>query len=485
MTFHSLSYFLFLPVVFLLHHYLLRRERWIILLTGSILFYLALGTPYLLAALALVTAVTYGAGIAIHRTPGLAGKRLFFWGGVVANIFLLAGMKYVPFIAENLNLLIGTAWKPGGVLVSVGVSYYVFQAISYLANILLEIDEPERHPGYFALYLAFFPKLLQGPIERPGDLLPQLKQEYAFDYDNVRSGLLLFAWGLLKKVVVADRLALFVNQVYGNVDAYSGIPLIIATYLYAIQIYFDFSGYTDMALGSARIFNISLTQNFNKPYLATSVADFWRRWHISFSRWILDYIFRPLQLYWRNGKSLGTAGALLVTFLVSGIWHGAAWTFIAWGLLHGLYLAASVMYKPLQKKIHARLGIAGTRLARCWQTFVTFHLVCFSWIFFRAASLGDAVHVVENLFRNIPGQLRAVVGREGFRELVCLGQGTHNFFVAAVAVAALMLLDQAGKRLPLAQRPAPVRWLAYYAALTAILFYGVFDDTTKFIYFQF
>lgn len=485
MAFHSLSYLLFLPVVFLAYNYLPSSCRLAFLLAASGFFYLSLGFPYLLGVLALVTLVTYGAGIAVAQAGTLMGKRLFFWSGVVCNILVLVWMKYVPFIAENLSHFSWFNGAPVRLLASIGVSYFVFQAIAYLANILLGVDEPECDLGYFALYMAFFPKLLQGPIERPGDLLPQLKQKYRFDYQNVRSGLTLFAWGLMKKVIVADRLGPYVDQVYGNVTAYSGISLIVATYLYAIQIYCDFSGYTDMALGAARLFNINLTPNFNYPYLATSIADFWRRWHISLSRWIMDYIFKPLHASWRYGRNYGTAGALMAAFLVSGFWHGAAWTYIAWGALHGIYLSASIFYKPVQKRIYARSGMAGTKVLKCWQIFITFQMICFSWIFFRAASMSDALYVVQNLFRNLPDHLRLITGKEGFKELVCMGQGTHDLLVALLAMTILITFAKVGERTPLAQRSTPVRWLAYYATVIAIIFYGSFDNTAQFIYFQF
>ncbi|TLM59851.1 MAG: MBOAT family protein, partial [Deltaproteobacteria bacterium] len=311
MTFNSLAYFLFLPAVWLVHHCLGQRLRWLFLLAASLGFYASLKAPYLLGVLALVTVATYGFGLWIDRAGTPGAKRRLLWGGIAVNVAVLAAMKYVPFLAENLTLLFGFLGSPVQLphmqlLVAVGVSYYVFQAISYLSDIYLEIAEPERHFGYFALSLAFFPKLLQGPIERSGELLPQLKAPYVFDYGNVRYGLLLFTWGLFKKVVLADRLGLYVDAVYADIPAYHGLPLLAATYAYAFQIYFDFSGYTDMALGTARLFNIRLTDNFNRPYLATSVADFWRRWHISFSRWILDYIFKPLQMAWRGGREWGT-----------------------------------------------------------------------------------------------------------------------------------------------------------------------------------
>src|SRR6266567_2200529 len=362
-------------------------------------------------------------------------------------------------------------------LVTIGVSYYAFQAISYLIDIYLEVQEPERHFGYFALYMAFFPKLLQGPIERAGDLLPQLRQPYEFDYDTMRSGMLTFAWGLFKKVVVADRLALFVNTVYGDVHAYPGLPLILATYFYAFQLYFDFSGYTDMALGTARMFNIRLTQNFNSPYLATSVADFWRRWHISFSRWILDYIFKPLQMRWRDWRTFGTALALVITFLVSGIWHGASWGLVAWGLLHGIYLAASVYYRPVQKKIHRALGLEKTRLLTMWQTVVTFNLVCLAWIFFRANSLSDALYVVQNLLFG---------GKEA--EVFLFSHGKRPLFFLLIASASVFVVYLLRDRTTLGSnfnaRPLWQRWLVYYTLFFALMIMAS-DYQATFVYSQF
>jgi D-alanyl-lipoteichoic acid acyltransferase DltB (MBOAT superfamily) len=402
MPFNSLTYLLFLPVIYLVFYCVGERARWAVLLAGSLLFYIALNVPYLIVVLTLVAVTTYVFGIWLDQAEALKSKRALLWGGVVANVLILVCMKYLPFISENLQTLsalfsLDVQARPVKTFVAIGVSYYVFQAVSYLFDIYLETEKPERHFGYFALYLSFFPKLLQGPIERAGDLIPQLKTRYEFIYDNIRFGMLLFTWGLFKKVVIADRLGLYVDTVYNDVHAFSGLPLLLATYAYAFQIYMDFSGYTDMALGSAQLFNINLTQNFNSPYLATSVADFWRRWHISFSRWILDYLFMPLQMQWREGKNWGTAAALIVTFLVSGLWHGASWGFIIWGGLHGLYMACSVFYKPYQKRLHNSLGIEKTRILNVWQVFVTFNLVSFAWVFFRSNKVEDALYVIHKI----------------------------------------------------------------------------------------
>ena len=399
MTFNSLDFFIFFPVVWLLQLYA-GRARWAIFLVASLAFYAFLKTPSLIIVLTFVIAVTYLCGCAINSGVTEHRRRLTFWSGVIINLAILMGMRYGSCLTEVLNTLLSLHMLVTMPVVTIGVSYYVFQAISYLADVYLHRSEPENHAGYLALYLCFFPKLLQGPLERSHDLLHQLKLPYRFDYENMRSGMLLFMWGLFKKVTIADRIGSFVDPVFSNVEAYSGLPVLLTVYLYAFQIYFDFSGYTDMALGSARLFNINLTQNFNSPYLATSMADFWRRWHISFSRWILDYIFTPLQMLWRNYGSTGTALALIITFLASGLWHGSQSGFITWGLLHGIYLAVGVWYRPYKKRVQKATGLKGTRLQTIWQTVFTFNLVCFAWIFFRAGTLTKGLIVFERMFNS-------------------------------------------------------------------------------------
>lgn len=482
MPFNSLKYFLFLPVVYLVFYFVGERARWCVLLAASLLFYAALNVPYLLVVLVLVAMTTYAFGIWLDDAESAKAKRALLWGGIATNVLILVVMKYLPFLSENLKAL-STILTPDAQIqpikafVAIGVSYYVFQAISYLFDIYLEIEKPERHFGYFALYLSFFPKLLQGPIERAGDLIPQLKTKYEFNYDNMRFGMLLFTWGLFKKVVIADRLGLYVDAVYKDVHAFTGLPLLLATYAYAFQIYMDFSGYTDMALGSARLFNINLTQNFNSPYLATSVADFWRRWHITFSRWILDYIFKPIQMKLRDWKSVGTAIAMIVTFFISGIWHGASWCFIVWGLLHGVYLGTSALYRPLQRKMHKKLGLEKTLLLKIWQIFITFHLVCFAWIFFRANSISDAWYIVTHMIFGVKNVM-----------VILLSQKYDGLMVTITSLFFMYITWKVKNKLDLMtylfQKPIWLRWVYYHAILLAILFFGVYDDS-KFIYFKF
>ncbi|MBJ6723693.1 MBOAT family O-acyltransferase [Geomesophilobacter sediminis] len=491
MPFTSLEYLIFLPLLFLVHHLSRGRMRWGGLLAASYGFYLDAGASYLVVVLAFVTLLSYVCGLQV----GPAGNRprFFLLIGIVGNIAVLVGMKYLPFLWECVSSLpsfipVAKLSAPP-LLVSVGVSFFVFQAIGYLVAVYLENEDPERHLGIFALTLAFFPKLLQGPIEKSSDLAVQFRQSYRFDYLDIRSGMTLFLWGAFKKVVIADRLALFVDAVYARPTAYAGISLVFATVLYAFQLYLDFSGYTDMALGSARLFNIRLSQNFDRPYLATSVGDFWRRWHMTFSRWILANLFQPLQMRWRYWGKWGTALALMVTFLVSGIWHGAAWGFIAWGGIHGIYLSCSVIWSPYRRRLYRWLGIEKAWWLRLWQVCVTFLLVSFAWIFFRAGTLEKGWYIATHLFT--PGPLPAANWGELVETYLLAGQSIWDFYLAAVLLAALggisfFCARRGWSSLPDAIEAAPgwVRWGTCYAITLCLVFAGIFGNAT-FIYFQF
>jgi len=460
MTFSSPYFWLFLISTLALHHLTPERWRWLLLLGASYLFYWW-QAPYLPLVLAAITAISYLCGIGMLNTDSGFRRGSLFWGGVSSCILLLALLKY-----GSAGLLPGTSALQ--TMVTIGVSYYTFQALSYLIDIRLGLLPPEQHLGYYALSLAFFPKLLQGPIERGNDLLPQLRTGKPFDYLAVRSGLLLVAWGLFQKVVIADRLGMYVDTVYNNLHAYQGLPLLVATYGYAGQIYFDFAGYTSMAIGSARLFGINLTANFNQPYLATSIADFWRRWHISFSRWILDYIFKPLQLGWRDWGATGTALALLITFVVSGLWHGASWNFVIWGMLHGIYMACSVWYRPWQKKLHNWLGVSKKPLLKLWQIGITFQLVCLAWVFFRANSLDDALYVLQHLWPLQTEPLQGLLMIKGDREL----------YITTLLLGGLMttVLFPSLKHGIHTLFTGRWRWAAYYLLVLIILVCGIFHQ---------
>jgi len=489
--FDSLNYMLFVPLLWLVYQFVPDGWRWAVLLTASVAFYLVLNAPLLLLALAVVILSTYFLGLRLAQVDDDRARVRYLWIGIAVNIAVLFLIKYLRRLVEWRipDAHSDAFWSH--LFVTLGVSYYTLQAISYLVDLYLGTAEPETHLGHLALYLAFFPKLLQGPIERAGDLLPQLRAPYRCSYDNVRSGLLLFAWGLFKKAAVANRLAIYVGSVYRDVHAFGGVSLLLATYMYAIQILADFSGYTDMALGVARMFNIRLTQNFNAPYMATSVADFWRRWHISFSRWILDYIFKPLQIQWRSAGTFGVAAALMITFLFSGLWHGAAWTFAIWGALHGTYLAASVFLKPWRDRVWASVGLEKHPLRRVIQVVVTFNLVAFAWIFFRANSTADAWYVATHVFAGMPAYVMAVIAHapeithlKYLWDPILMEKGLRSFVLVIIAVTLMLAGGVVQRRVRIRHQPLWLRWTMYYGLLLCLFYLSIYDDM-GFVYFQF
>lgn len=467
MPFHTLRFAFFILLVWPVFLAMPSGARWMWLLVASLVFFAALGVPALVAALVVVVGVSYACGRLLGEATGTT-RRLLLYGGIVANLLVLGAFKYLP------HGVLDSGSSPA-LLATVGVSYFTFQGVSYLVDVYVGSTEVERHFGLFALYMSFFPKLLQGPIERASELIPQLRQRFVLDADAVRTGGLLFLWGLFKKTVVADRAGPLVDAVYDPAGTYSGIPIMLATYLYAVQLYCDFSGYTDMALGIGRLFGIRLTQNFANPYGARSIAEFWRRWHISFSRWILDYVFKPLQFTLRDWGLHGSAVALLVTFLVSGIWHGAGWTYLIWGLMHGVYMAVSIYTRRARKTVTDRVFKGWPLTAAAWQIFATLHLVLFSWIVFRAPSLRDAVRLMGSLG----------VSTDGTLDLLFLN-GVYSFAVLALGTLAVAWVDVfKGPRIGSLLAAAPrLRWAAYYGLVGAVLVFGV-DGRGTFIYFQF
>ncbi|MDD2707863.1 MAG: hypothetical protein PHV34_07610 [Verrucomicrobiae bacterium] len=387
----------------------------------------------------------------------LYGRRsIWLWIGVVNTLAPLLFFKYARFTVENVNAVLSwfhlsaklsdaaTLMPPGldydRLIPFVGISFYTFQSLSYLIDFYLGKAERERNFWRFASFVCFFPQQLMGPISRASQLLPQLQQFPAVRLQNFTDGLSLFLVGLFKKVVLAGYLTLYVDRVYGDPKAFGAPELVLASIAYGWQIFFDFGGYTDMARGVARLMGFHLVLNFNHPYLATGLGDFWRRWHISFSRWILDYIFMPLQMRWREWRAVGTALALVVTFLVSGIWHGAAWTFIIWGALHGLGLAAtsemerSSFYRKRVPKLLKQAGV--------------FIFVTFTWIFFRAPSLPEALFIVRRIFTaawqtpQIPALMVLLVALVWLYESLCETrfQEVLKLGVVRVGMAVLMLL---------------------------------------------
>jgi alginate O-acetyltransferase complex protein AlgI len=496
MQFNTTGFWLFFALVMCLYYLARPAWRWVVLLAASLFFYANLIAPLLIAALALVTAVSYLIGRMLVASPVRSARRKgILWLGILLNLAVLVFIRYLPALINTFPALFLHLSSLPNLAVSVGVSFFVFQAISYLVDVHGGKQPAESHLGYFSLYISFFPKLYQGPIERASNLLPQLHKPRALNDELIRSGLLLFAWGLFKKMVIADRLGIMVGAVYDHLPDYTGISLWLATFYYALQIYCDFSGYTDMAIGMARLLGINLSINFNKPYLAVSISDFWRRWHISFSSWIFDYIFKPLQRHLRRLKTWSLPVALLVTFFLSGIWHGASWGFVVWGLLHGMYMAVYALLAPYEKIFLQRHALENSTWLRLVRITFTFLLVCFAWIFFRANSLAEGWYVASHLFTGLDALPRLLscagchVAGQGLLKTITFDLPLANFPMAAIGVLVLMAVelprDLANTRMGHAfQKYTPLRWLVYVLLALSIMALGT-NGQASFVYFKF
>ena len=352
MIFNSFQYMIFLPVVFLLHWLIPSRHRWILLLIASYYFYMSWNAKYVVLIL-FTTLVSYLAAILIEATDSARKKKIILFGTLITCLGVLGVFKYFNFFAETLSNLFQAFSIPLHpvtlkLLLPVGISFYTFQTLSYVIDVYRGTIRAEHHFGIYATFVSFFPQLVAGPIERSGNLLHQIRDDREFDYFTAREGLRLMAWGYFKKIALADTLAVYADIIYNNVQANHGLALIIATLFFSIQIYCDFSGYSDIAIGSAKLFNIRLMENFRSPYLSCSVREFWSKWHISLSTWFRDYVYIPLG---GNRVSKGRHKInLMITFLVSGLWHGANWTFVLWGGLHGFAQVLETTFSPRKEK---------------------------------------------------------------------------------------------------------------------------------------
>jgi len=444
MSFDSLPFLAFLAFVLAGYWLLPQRFRWVLLLIVSYAF-CASWAPRFLIPLALSTLTSYASSRLMGNTADPKRRRRQLVVGGLISVGLLHTYKYLGFAAETL------------------------QAIGYLIDVYRGKTEPEMHLGLFALYMAFFPRLISGPIERAEHLIPQFRQIPTMDASRLSSALRLVLWGMFKKVVVADRLAVYVNEVYGQPSDHTGWTVVIATFFSAAHIYADFSGYSDMAVGVARLFDLDVIQNFQQPYLASSVSDFWRRWHVSLSSWLRDYIYIPLGGNrvppWRRSLNV------LITFLVSGLWHGAAWTFVLWGLLHGVYIVLESWGKGAADWVFKTLRLEEGGVRRTVGTVTTLLLVSFAWIFFYSRSVPDAVLMIQNLVRfgsgsDIFAPWASLAGAPAVEMALAWG---------LIGVLALVHLGRDGRlpRVSFVVGSARVRWAAYLILGLAILNLGV------------
>jgi alginate O-acetyltransferase complex protein AlgI len=480
MQFNSIQFVVFFALVACLYFALPHRFRWIMLLVASYYFYMCWRISYVVL-IAATTLVSYATALLMERSATPKGRRLCLLLSLGINLGLLFAFKYLNLASSSLNSCLQCFGMPhrlplSSLLLPVGISFYTFQTLSYTLDVYRGDRPPERHLGIFALYVSFFPQLVAGPIERSTRLLPQFRETHRFEYAEVVGGMKQMLWGFVKKVVIADRLAIYVNQVYDDPGTYTGLPLLLATYFFAFQIYCDFSGYSDIAIGAGRVMGFRLMRNFDAPYFARSVGEFWKRWHISLSTWFRDYLYFPLggsrtsRLRWHFN--------LFVVFLVSGLWHGANWTFAAWGCLHALFLLASVWFAPVRTRLSHVLRLDRLpALLTVMQVTITFHLVAFAWILFRANSLSDAGTIVRGIFSLTPVRL----GYGG----IAVGLARGDVLMMLFSCVALMWLDYGGRldRLMASARPI-VRWTMYVALLFLLVTAG-FYKPSEFIYFQF
>ena len=485
MSFISLQYALFFPTVCLLYFLCPYRHRWLILLPASYLFYMA-WEPWYILLIIFSTFVDYFVAIFLARAKRIWVRRTLLGISLCSNLGLLFFFKYHDWFANSFNDFTGLSMIPMyEFLLPVGISFYTFQTLAYTIDVYRGKQKTEYHPGYFATYVAFFPQLVAGPIERPQHLLPQFKKNISFDYDRMTSGLKLIGWGLFKKSVVADRLATLVNPVYDNPDKHQSL-VVLATIAFGIQIYCDFSGYSDIAIGSAKVMGINLMKNFRAPYRAVSLQDFWRRWHISLSTWFKDYLYKPL-LEISKGTNKDKLTAAFIVFIVSGLWHGAAWTFVIWGLVH------AAMYSIGRLTSAKRLSYSNNLLGNRFQNtrryisiLITFLMVHFAWIFFRADSLKNSGEVI----RSIPIGIMSLIDWELIlHSLEIIQWGKYEVFVTLYGLIIIYLVHEIQERHESARswldaKPWYFRYLIYQGLIWSFLIFGVFDRP-QFIYFQF
>lgn len=483
MLFNSLQFLIFFVIVTTLYFILPHKWRWLLLLIASCYFYMAFVPIYILI-LFFTIVIDYVAGIAIENAKGKKRKLLLIIS-LASNIGVLAVFKYYNFFNTNLTEILSQFSLKNPIpalkiLLPIGLSFHTFQAMSYTIEVYRKNQKAIRHFGIYSLYVMFYPQLVAGPIERPQNLLHQFETPHKFDYKEFVAGLQLMLWGFFKKVVIADRLAIAVDHVYNEPQQHQGITLIIATLFFTFQIYCDFSGYSDIAIGSARVMGFKLMKNFDAPYFSTSISEFWKRWHISLSTWFKDYLYITL-----GGNRVSIPRwyfNLFIVFMVSGFWHGANFTYIIWGALHGIYLIFAIIKDNLIKNTFLE------KTPTFIQITTTFLLCTYGWIFFRAKNLTDAWYIITNFTKGWNNN-SLYIGKTANQNFFGLSISKYEFFSSILLIIFLQIVDyfthQKGIEYHLQSQKTSVRWAIYYILTTLILLYGVYYTSSQFIYFQF
>ena len=484
MLFNSFSFLAFFTIVIVIYYVIPHKFRWVLLVAASLYFYSTFDVNYILLLLGCAL-VVYLLGLAIGAVQAQGGKKVILALGVVASLSPLLVFKYFDFFAGSLDALLKNI-RPAsaapllprlGLLLPAGLSFYAFSCVSYLADVYRGHLEPERHVGRFVLYISFFPKLLAGPIERATSFLPQLRNSVRFSPEGVTLGLQMILWGLFKKIVIADRLAAFVDSAYKMPGFTSPVTLLLAAYFYAFQIYCDFSGYSDIAIGAAQVLGFDLMENFRRPYFSKSPVEFWsrNRWHISLNTWFRDYMYIPM-----GGSRVSKPRYYfnqMAVFLVSGLWHGPNWTFVIWGGLNGLYQVLALLTKGIRGKVAKAIRLPSA-VGAILGGLLTFHLILISWVFFRAASVSDAFTIFSRVAKSLP-QLPTMFKAYPY---------TGEIYLSLALIVVLLVveaLDEWGLFWEkLRSWPVVVRWGVYYALLLSLIIIGKWN-LTQFVYMQF
>jgi D-alanyl-lipoteichoic acid acyltransferase DltB (MBOAT superfamily) len=481
MLFNSLEFLIFFPAVVAAYYLLPHKYRWVLLLAASYYFYMAWKAVYIVLIL-FSTVVDYLISQRLGSEESEPNRKKLLWLSLFTNLGLLAFFKYFNFFQSNVNVLLGDLGleymiPASTFLLPMGISFYTFQTMAYTVDVYNRKIEPEKHPGYFALYVTYFPQLVAGPIERAQNLLHQFRLTQSFDQARVVEGLQQMLWGFFKKMVIADRVSAAVTLAYADPASMDGLSLLLATYLFAFQIYCDFSGYSDIAIGASKVLGIKLMDNFRTPYLSSNISEFWNRWHISLSTWFRDYLYIPLGgnrvVKWRWYYNL------MLVFLVSGFWHGANWTFIVWGFLHGSYLVLAIWFKKFNEGLSSALRLnKNLKIKRGINMFITFHLAVLAWIYFRAENVGEGNIVLQKIlsFDYSASALKAFFQAYGMNKLLGI-MALVIFFV---------IIDPFMDRV-IKQRMSMPTWAKYivYPVLAALILLAGSFGKVDFIYFQF
>ncbi len=469
MLFNSLDFFLFFPVVVLIYFLVPVRNRILFLLVASYFFYASWKIEYL-GLIIISTLIDFWVGKKIYKSKEKHQKRGWLAISLIANLSILFTFKYFNFFLESVAEILAFAGLSYATpafnfLLPIGISFYTFQSMSYSIDIYNNKITLEDKLSVFALYVSYFPQLVAGPIERAKRLIPQLKGSHEFEYTRVVSGLKQMLWGFFKKLVIADNLGVFANTIYSSPENYGGLILLFGTYCFAFQIYCDFSGYSDIAIGASRVLGIELMENFKLPYFSKSIPEFWQRWHISLSTWFKDYVYIPL-----GGNRVSHFKLLiniLIVFLVSGLWHGANWTFIVWGALHGFFYLVFRQFKSISDRLPNLISI-----------FITFQITCLCWVFFRANNLTDGIQIVQTIFINPFSTL-------GLENVITPGS-LGNFLIIMSLFIGFVMVDPFMDQLIKGKRMISniQNHLIFGTILTGIFLFGFFGEV-NFIYFQF